>query len=152
MSTKIELRIQKGIDIELLDQGIMVRLIRLITRVRLKTGKEWTRTSEAILDTGCAVSLIPYSIWLNADFNLLWHKDIALRGLAPQKEAVIQAKIAEVEVILHDRYRISPSLKIKSYLLTDDRIPLIIGFEGILTMAEFVCNYKDNIAYLMFDT
>lgn len=150
MSTKIELRIQTGIDLDLFDRGIVVRLVRLITRVRFQTDNGWTRTAEAIVDTGSVVSILPYFAWKNANTRILSSREITLRGLAPQKEATLQAKIAEVVCTFHDRHRISPPLKIKAYLLPDDSVPLIIGFEDVLTTAKLVSDYKNNIAYLEF--
>ena len=150
MSIKVELRIQTGIDLDLFDQGIVVRLVRLITRVRFQTDNGWTRAAEAIVDTGSVVSILPYFAWKNASTRILSSREMALRGLAPQKEATLQAKIAEVACTFHDRHRISQPLKIKAYLLPNDSAPLIIGFEDVLTTVRLVSDYKNNIAYLEF--
>lgn len=148
MSTKIDLRIQTSIDLELFEQGIVVRLVRLFTSIRFQTNTEWTEVADAIIDTGSAVSILPYSIWKDSSIRLLSPKDVILRGIVPQKDAILQAKIAEVPCVFLDRHRVSSPLKIKAYILYDDNIPLIIGFEDVLTVTKFICDYKNNIAYL----
>jgi hypothetical protein len=39
-------------------------------------------------------------------------------------------------------------LKIKALLLPDDSLPLIVGFEDVLTTAKLVSDYKNGTAYL----
>lgn len=147
MSTKIDLKIQTGIDLELFEQGITFRLVRLITRIRFQSENGWTKVSEAIVDTGSAVSVLPYVAWKDSSINLLSSHKVILRGLAPQKEAILQANIAEVTCVLLDGHEISRPLKIKAYLLLDDSAPLILGFEDILTEVKLVSDYKNDMAY-----
>jgi hypothetical protein len=148
VSTRIDLKIQTGIDLELFEQGVSFRLIRLITRIRLQTEDGWTKTSEAIVDTGSVVSVFPHFIWKDSSVKLLSSHKVILRGLAPQKKAILQADIAEITCVLFDGHEISRPLKIKAYLLPDDSVPLILGFEDILTTEKLVSDYKNNIAFL----
>lgn len=148
MSTKIELRIKTSIELDLFEQNIVVRLIRLLVRVRFQTNSGWTEVSDAIIDTGSAISVLPYSIWKDANFKVLSPKDIILYGIAPQEEAFLKAKIAEITCVFLDKKQISLPMKIKAYLLHDDSVPLIIGFEDVLTDAILFCDYKNNMAYI----
>jgi hypothetical protein len=148
VSTKIKLRIKTGIALDLFEQSVVVRLIRLFIRIRFQTSNGWTEVSDAIIDTGSAVSVLPYSIWKDTNFKILSPKDVILHGIAPQEEAFLQAKIAEIPCVFLDKNQSSSPMKIKAYLLYDDNIPLIIGFEDVLTVAELFCDYKNNMAYL----
>ena len=151
MSTKIELKIQTQIDLELFEHGTTFRLVRLISKVRLKTDVGWTRALEGIIDTGSVISVLPYYAWKDTDLRLLSFKKTILRGIAPQKDAVIKAKMAEIVCSFHDKNNISQPLKIKAYLLADNSVPLIIGFEDVLTNVKLVSDYKSDYAYLEFD-
>jgi len=148
VSTRVDLKIQTGIDLELFEQGIDFRLIRLITRIRFQTEKGWTKALEAIVDTGSVVSVLPHLAWKDSSVKILSSHKLILRGLAPQKNAILKANIAEITCILLDEHKISRPLKIKAYILPDDSVPLILGFEDILTVARLVSDYKNNTAYL----
>jgi hypothetical protein len=123
-------------------------MVRLITAIRLQMDSGWTAALEAIVDTGSTVSILPHFAWRNVSTRILSSKEVILRGIAPQKEAVLQAKIAEIVCTFHDEQRISPPLKIKAYLLPNDSVPLIMGFEDVLTSAKLVSDYRNGIAYL----
>jgi hypothetical protein len=72
----------------LLAQGINVRVIRLKGRVRFWTGNDWTAESEAIIDSGSPVSLLPFSSWQGIEADIL-SSPVPLRGLAPQRRATV---------------------------------------------------------------
>ncbi|MDI6794338.1 MAG: hypothetical protein QME81_15985 [bacterium] len=63
MSTKIDLQFVKSLDLDLLEKGVEVWIIRIIGQIKFKTSDGWTRAYEAIIDTGAPVSFIPKSIW-----------------------------------------------------------------------------------------
>lgn len=39
-------------------------------------------------------------------------------------------------------------MTLKAYLIEDDRAPLLIGFEDVLTLIKLVSDYKNKVAYL----
>ncbi|MCK4417136.1 MAG: hypothetical protein KAV99_03110 [Candidatus Latescibacteria bacterium] len=71
MSIKIGLRSRTKIDLDILSQGASVRLIRLLATIQLKTATGWTKKYQAIIDTGNPISVIPFSIWSQAEVSPL---------------------------------------------------------------------------------
>ena len=76
MCIKVGLRFRTEIDLDLLSQGVPVRLIRLLATIQLKTAGGWTKEYRAIVDTGNPISVIPFSIWNQARIRPLLRKDI----------------------------------------------------------------------------
>lgn len=149
----MSIRINLAFDImwsrSLLAQGIRVRIIRLIGHVRFWTGSDWTSDEPAILDTGNPVSLLPSSLWQGIEAEIL-SNDISLRGLAPQAGAIVTGRLAEIVVSFRDGQNVSPPLITRAYLLNTDRVPLLIGFEDVLTECRLFSDFPDDIAYLEF--
>ena len=131
-------------------QGINVRVIRLIGRVRFWTGTDWTADREAIIDTGSPVSLLPFSLWQGIEAEIL-STAVPLRGLAPQRTATVTARLAEITATFRDGENVSPPLVMRAYLVDSDKIPLLIGFEDVLTACLLVSDFPSDIAYLEFD-
>ena len=63
MSTVIELEFETQIDLDFIEQGIAVHLIRLTASVQLQTTEGWTKKYKALVDTGNPISIIPNSVW-----------------------------------------------------------------------------------------
>ena len=59
----IGLYFQKTIDLEQFQRGLVLRFIRLIGRVSFRTSDDWSIRYDAIIDTGCPISVIPRSHW-----------------------------------------------------------------------------------------
>lgn len=148
--TKVNLQIRTMIDLELLEKGIILRLVRLIGILRFKINSGWSNGYDAIIDTGGPISIIPYSIWEKANINLLSSEIITLQGISSSKDVGIKGRIGEIKCALVDERHTSPVLTIKAYLLLNDDHPLIIGFEDILTQARLVSDYKNKESYLEF--
>lgn len=147
MSIKIILTFQTKIDLDLLELGITLRLIRLIARVQFQTQTGWTREYRAILDTGSPTSIIPFTIWDEALTHILQDK-IKLYGIGTKEGSYVSGKMGKVTLIFLDEKKKSDPLEIKAYLLDDDSIPFIIGFEDVLTKTRLFCDYKAHKAYL----
>lgn len=58
VSTVIELEFETQIDLDFIEQGMAVHLIRLTASVQLQTTEGWTNKYKAIVDTGKLLSLI----------------------------------------------------------------------------------------------
>ncbi len=148
MSTKVNLYFQTKIDLEFLSQGVHLRLIRLLGTVQLKAPTGWSSEARVIIDTGNPVTIIPYSIWSQAEVRILIQGKTKLFGLGSNEAAGLSGQLAEVTLVFKDPATTSPPIKCKAYILDDDSAPFLIGFEDILTSADFGCNYKSHTAWL----
>lgn len=146
---RIDLKLVTKYDLELLERNIEARLIRLFSDVRFLRKESITEEHRAIIDTGSPISLIPLSIWQSIDFELLSDKEFPLLGIASKESDPILAKIAKVKFVLVGRNGISsPVLEAKAYLVPSDHVPLLLGFEDVLTSSALFCDYKNNTAYI----
>jgi hypothetical protein len=69
VSITIELEFETHVDLDLVERGVVVRLIRLAASVQLQTREGWTRKYKALVDTGNPISIIPNSIWRKAKID-----------------------------------------------------------------------------------
>jgi hypothetical protein len=148
MSTKIQLDFKKEIDFELLEAGIKIELTRIVTGIRFITTEGWTDIYEAVLDTGSPISTLPYSIWREIKAKILIPHRIKFYGIGPKECPPLWGRIAELECVLIDKVGTSLPLSIQAYLADSDSVPIILGFNGILSEARFVSDYKQGNAYL----
>ena len=148
MSTRIRLDFQTRMDLDFLLKGVSVRLIRLMATMRLKTRDGWTRAYDAIVDTGNPISLIPFSIWSKAQVRLLLPDKTELYGIGADDKMSVSGRLAEVIGVFRDQQNTSPPLRIKAHILEDDSVPLLVGFEDILTDVKLLSDYKSKQAYL----
>ena len=72
MFTTIELEFETHIDLELLERGIVVRLIRLRASVQLQTAEGWTAKYKALVDTGNPISIVPKSVWRKSQRDVFY--------------------------------------------------------------------------------
>ena len=145
MSIKIDLEFDTRLDSDLLSVGISIRLIRLIASLRLKTAEAWTDPYKAIIDTGSPITLIPKHVWEKVSVKWIIPGSIQLTGLG---SGGVSGKLAEVVMVFLDKKGTSPSISLKAFLVDSDTIPLIIGFEDVLTDIKMVCDYKSKSAFL----
>ena len=145
MSTKIDLEFETRLDSELLSVGVSTRLIRLIASLRLKTSEAWTDPYKAIIDTGSPITLIPKHIWDKVSIKWISPGFIQLTGLG---SGGVSGKLAEVVMVFLDKKALSPPISFKGFLVDSDTVPLIIGFEDILTDIKLMCDYRTKTAFL----
>lgn len=145
MCIRLDLGIHTEIDLHVLSEGISLRLIRLTTTAQIQTATGWSEAQEAIVDTGNPVSVIPCSIWREAQVRWLLTRKATLHGLGGGS---IRGRLGEVIFVFSDRARVSPPLRLKAHLIDDDSVPLLIGFEDVLTNVRLVSDYAGKTAYL----
>ena len=147
---RINLNLYEILDPELLDEGIRLRLIRLICYLRFATPEGWSGVERAIVDTGAPVAMIPWSIWNRIAVRLLSTRVMKIHGISAddQEYSFVPARLAEVTCVLLDQTHVSPPLRLKAYLMPDDATPLVLGFEDLLTSYELLCNYVRNETFL----
>lgn len=100
MSIKIGLYFKKTIDLELLEKGVSIKLLRLMAQARFRTSDGWTDLYPVIIDTGAPMSVLPKRIWNKAETKRL--TEHSLRGIVPQKECSLPVVVGEVECVLAD--------------------------------------------------
>jgi len=144
VSIKIDLEFETKLDSDLLSVGISIRLIRLIASLRLKTAEAWTDPYKAIIDTGSPITLIPEHVWEKVSVKWISPGSIQLTGLG---SGGVSGKLAEVVMVFLDKKGLSPPISLKAFLVDSDTVPLIIGFEDVLTDIKMVCDYKSKIAF-----
>jgi hypothetical protein len=145
MSIRVNLEFRTDVDLELLEEGINLRIIRLYAFMQFRTHDDWTRKFKAILDTGNPVSVIPRFIWQNAEVSWLSNREIRLKGIG---EASVSGRLGRITVVFADENKVSPPVDVRAYMLDDNNVPLLIGFEGILTDLDLFCSYRTKTAFL----
>ena len=144
MSTSIELEFETHIDLDFVEQGIAVHLIRLTASLQLQTREGWTRKYKALVDTGNPISVIPNSVWSKGKINWILSHKSDLLGIGGGK---VSGKLGEVTLVLVDKKTASPPIKAKALLLDDDSVPFLIGFEDIMTDIKTVGTFCTNVPH-----
>lgn len=147
MFTTIELEFETHVDLELLERGIAVRLIRLRASVQLQTRDGWTAKYKALVDTGNPISIVPKSVWIKSQAVRALSDKSVVHGIGG---GTASGRLGEITFLFVDRNRISPVMRAKAILLDDDSVPFLIGFEDILTDAKLICEYGRKLASLEF--
>ena len=140
MSIRIDLHFSQTIDIDLLEKGHKIWLIRIMGQVRFKTKDGWSRPYEAIIDTGAPVSLIPLGIWENIEAEVM--SDYIIGGIVPNKECSLPVKVGKVACKVIGKEIASREIELNSYLVLTNKVPLIIGFDSFLTTFKLICDHK----------
>jgi hypothetical protein len=147
MSTKLRIRIKRLIDPELdlkLEYGELIRLSILI-QFKMETG--WSELYEAIIDTGAHTSVIPKYIWEESYTEE--KADHSVQGIVPKKECSLPVKVSTVRGILFDdELNHTNEVEFYAYCALDDKVPLILGFKGLLDRFAIYFNIGTEIAYL----
>ena len=133
-----------GLKNKLLEYGT---LIRLISKVKFKTHKGWSKTYDALIDTGAHTTLIPLSIWQDIETDIL--ADHEVKGILAKKECSVLVKVAKVKTVMFDlEGNQTDELEIPAYLSLIENVPLLIGFRGILDKFSVCFDYRQNTAFI----
>jgi len=146
----IRLSVRKWIDLAAFETGINVPLYRIMADVRILTLDGWSPTEDGIIDTGNPVPMIPRSIWSVASVEFLTRDSRSIQGLGSTEATALRGRPGRVFLRLEDREAASPPIETIAYLLDDDRAPLLLGCEGILTRAILRTNLAALEASLEF--
>ncbi len=120
--------------------------IRLLTVVQFTTGKTWSDPQIAIVDTGAPISLVPPKIWKKCSFDSLG--ETVLRGVIPKKECAMPVKVAKICLRLLDPEYVTEEIETNAYLAQIDNIPLVIGFEKLLSEFNVFFSYYTQNAFV----
>ncbi len=143
----IKLYFRRRKDKELNKKVKGIGILRIMCDVLFKTiDGEIDIYEGAIVDTGAFISLIPYSAWKNVE-----HKEIvrhSVKGIIPRKECAIDVIIGKIKLKLLDEENETNELEIYAYLALTDEVPLIIGFEDLLSRFKVCFDYSENEAWI----
>ena len=120
--------------------------IRLLTIAQFLNVRGWSEPEVAIVDTGAPISLVPYRIWRKCTNEVIGEAE--LRGVIPKKECVMPVKVAVVRLRLVEPEYATEGIEVKAYLAPNDEVPLIIGFENILSEFNVFFSYHTQIAFI----
>jgi len=147
MSTVIPFRFETRYDRGLLSAGVRFNLIRLICDVDFESSDGWSSKYQAIVDTGSPANLIPLSIWAEAKNRIILTKEFSLTGIGSGR---VSGYLGEVTARFSYGSKSSGPLKIRTFLLNSDAVPLILGFDEFLDRGLLKSDYPKNLASLKF--
>ena len=133
-------------DLELLDKGIVIPIIRLFSVVEFKDSSKWNGPYDAIIDTGSPLSVFPASIQEKCDARVL-HKT-KISGIVPDKSCSLSAKLCLLTYRLSDKNSVTKPIESKAYIAESDNIPLILGFADFLEKFNLHIRYPEKTASL----
>jgi hypothetical protein len=145
---KIQLEIEEHPDIESLEKGILSNITRIFCKIRFKTKTGWTEHHKAIIDTGSPYSVIPFDLSKEIEIKKLYPTSI--KGIVTQKDAFISATFAKTKCILFDETNISQIFDIEILISRDQKVPIILGFSGVLNKTKLIIDFPLKRAYLEY--
>lgn len=146
----IRLSVRTRLNLDALEAGVALRLIRITAAVSILTPSGWSLPREGIIDTGNPVTLVPHRAWSGASVEFLTPTYRPLQGLGSTPQTAIRGRLGRLTLSIEDGQSSSPPLQTVAYLLDDDRAPLLLGCEGILTRAILTTNLAAGQASLEF--
>ncbi|MEW6482019.1 MAG: hypothetical protein AB1397_03310 [bacterium] len=120
--------------------------IRLLAVIQFRTSQGWSSPESAIVDTGAPISLIPHKIWRKCINKVIGETE--LRGVIPKKECAMSVRVATIELRLIDPEYATETIGIKAYLAPGDNVPLVIGFERLLSEFDIFFSYHTKDAFI----
>jgi len=122
-------------------------LLRVVSTIVLKTKSGWSKPRFAIIDTGAHTSILPLTVWEEADAEVIG--EYFVRGLVPKEECILPVKIGWVCAVILDRFgNRTDELRFRAYLAPTDDVPLIIGFKDLMDKCELQFNSKSLSGYI----
>lgn len=148
MSVKVNLYFIEIEDVGLKNKpGEHGNLTRLIGKVKFKTRRGWSKTFDALIDTGAHTTLIPLSIWQDIETDIL--SDHEVKGILAKKECGVPVKVAKVKTVMFDlEGNQTDELEILAYMSLIENVPLLIGFRDVLDKFNVCFNYQQNTAFI----
>ncbi len=146
----VRLSVSRRIDLRAFEAGINLLLYRIVAKKRILTPAGWSSFEDGIIDTGNPVMVIPHSVWSGASAEFLAPASRPIHGLGSTDATAIRGRLARVFLTLEDDQASSPPIETMAYLVDDDRAPLLLGCEGVLTRATLRTNLAALEASLEF--
>ena len=87
--------------------------------------------------------------------NKIWRKcettvigEAELKGVIPKKECVMPVKVAKIKLRLIDPEYATETIETNAYLAQNDNVPLLIGFEKLLSEFDIFFSYHNKNAFI----
>lgn len=125
-----------------------VTVIRLRARTELRQADDsYTRPLKAILDTGAPLAVLPRSLWQTLDTEI--HvPEATFGGSSQRKECQIQCSIGTAHLRLCDEAgNVTRVYDVPAFLAKTDRVPLILGFAGLMEDLTIHFDYQKPEAW-----
>ena len=120
-------------------------LIRLKSGLKLKTKKGFSDIYSAIVDTGAHISLLPLSIWKEAECEKLG--ECKLSGVSDENGFIL-VDVGKINYFLTDNIgNKTKEMSMFAFLAHTDKVPLILGFKDALDKLGIHFNFNKNMAY-----
>jgi hypothetical protein len=110
------------------------------------TSESWSKPESAVVDTGAPISLIPYKIWRKCQTEVIGEAE--LKGVIPKEECVMPVKVAKIKLRLIDPMYATEIIETNAYLAQNDNVPLLIGFEKLLSEFDIFFSYYNKNAFI----
>jgi len=123
-----------------------IEIVRLRGYVQFEKMSGEFSIHDALIDTGAFISLIPFSIWKDADVKRLGNHSVG--GINQKQECTIPVIIGKIDVRLIDEENQTEKTNIHAYLALTDEIPLIIGFKDVLSSFRICFDYTKDAAWI----
>lgn len=146
----IRLFVWRQLDLGAFEAGINLPLFRITANVRIMMPTGWSGLFEGILDTGNPITVIPRRIWRSAAVEFFPLPSQSIFGLGATEASALQGRLGRLMLGVEDEEAVSAPIITMAYLLDDDRGPLLLGCEGILTRAILRTNLAAMEASLEF--
>jgi len=145
----VRLRFETTRLISLRYENFPVSIVRLIADVKFwKERKGFSKSFEAIVDTGAHTSIIPKNIWRDLKVKVIV-KDTFIVGINRKEECQIPASLGKAAFLLVDEHgNRSKIFDTLTFLAKTDQVPLIVGFADILTEFKVAFDYSSGEAYI----
>jgi hypothetical protein len=122
------------------------RGIRLLAVAQFMTSESWSKPESAIVDTGAPISLIPHKIWRRCITKVIGETE--LRGVISRKECILPVNVAKIKLRLIDPMYATETIETHAYLAQNDNVPLLIGFEKLLSEFDIFFSYYKKNAFI----
>lgn len=144
MSSRVDLAFLEGPHPDF--PGTDLRLIRLAAEVSAWNGSVWLQADPAWVDTGAPLTVLPKSLWQGLPLERI-ASDISL-SIGGQNMVV---DVAKVWIAVSDlTHGLSMQLSVRAYLSRSDELPVVLGWEDLLTRCVLRCDHAAKIAFLEF--
>ncbi len=121
-------------------------LIRLKSGIKFKIKTGFLKNYSAIIDTGAHISVFPKSIWQKLEYEIVG--DAQLHGIVKKENCSIPVSVGKIKYSLTDQYGNETEEKsVLAFLAHTDKVPIMLGFKGVLEKLRIYFNFQNNIAY-----
>jgi len=125
----IDVIVIRSLDLDMIEKGIELWLMRWFCRIRFETTNGWTKEHLAIIDTGSPLCLVPQEIWKDCKIEIIADTQMYF-GFSKDREGV-PVKLGEVHHVIVNEDGYVNGGNVKAYLVLTSDIPLILGLDLI---------------------